>query len=42
MKATLFTVGPYMDMLIDGMLAPIVEADDLLVWENPSGIPTIS
>ncbi|EXJ66607.1 uncharacterized protein A1O5_10278 [Cladophialophora psammophila CBS 110553] len=37
MASTLFTVGPYMDMLIDGMLMPAEELDDgTLVWENPS------
>jgi hypothetical protein len=39
MPSTLFTVGPYMDMLVDGMLMPSEELDDgTLVWENPSGM----
>jgi hypothetical protein len=38
MKSTLFTVGPYMDMLLDGMFKPIEEHEDgTLVWENPAG-----
>lgn len=38
MKSTLFTVGPYMDMLLDGMFHPSeVHEDGTVVWENPSG-----
>lgn len=38
MKSTLFTVGPYMDMLLDGMFKPTEEHEDgTLVWENPAG-----
>jgi hypothetical protein len=38
MKSTLFTVGPYMDMLLDGMFHPAeVQEDGTVVWENPSG-----
>ncbi|KAK5049369.1 hypothetical protein LTR84_004298 [Exophiala bonariae] len=37
MKSTLFTVGPYMDMLLDGMFHPSeVHEDGTIVWENPS------
>jgi hypothetical protein len=38
MASTLFTVGPYMDMLLDGMFLPEEQHEDgTLVWENPSG-----
>lgn len=37
MMATSGTVGPYMDVLLDGMLSHAVENDESLTWENPSG-----
>lgn len=38
MMSTLFTVGPYMDMLLDGMFHPTEVLDDgTVVWENPAG-----
>jgi hypothetical protein len=36
MKRTLFTTGPYMNMLFDGMFVP-VEEDAKIVWTNPAG-----
>lgn len=38
MAATLFTTGPYMDMLLDGMFVPEEEEDGTLVWWNPAGM----
>ncbi|KAH6658682.1 NmrA family protein [Truncatella angustata] len=36
MKTTLFSTGPYMDMLLDGMFVPIGQADGSLLWSNPA------
>ncbi|KAJ5298022.1 hypothetical protein N7508_008271 [Penicillium antarcticum] len=36
MKSTLFTTGPYMNMLLDGMFVPKTESDGTVVWENPA------
>ncbi|APA16062.1 hypothetical protein sscle_16g108320 [Sclerotinia sclerotiorum 1980 UF-70] len=36
MKTSLFTTGPYMDMLLGGLLVPIEESDGTFVWKNPS------
>jgi len=38
MKSSVFTVGPYMDMLFDGMFVPDIEADGTVVWWNPAGL----
>jgi hypothetical protein len=37
LKSTLFTTGPYMDMLFDGMFVPTEDADGTVVWANPAG-----
>lgn len=43
MMSTLFTVGPYMDMLLDGMFHPTEVLDDgTVVWENPAGKPSLT
>ncbi|KFX86668.1 hypothetical protein V490_08960 [Pseudogymnoascus sp. VKM F-3557] len=45
MKSSIFTTGPYMDMLWDGMFVPIEQSDGSFLWANParSGkIPLIS
>ncbi|KAI1378017.1 NmrA family protein [Hypoxylon crocopeplum] len=36
MKSTVFTTGPYMDMLIDGMFVPIEQPDGSFMWANPA------
>ncbi|CAD6447349.1 7957b2b8-0da6-4405-9292-4084d34caf50 [Sclerotinia trifoliorum] len=36
MKTSLFTTGPYMDMLLGGLLVPIEDSDGTFVWANPS------
>lgn len=35
MKTTLFSTGPYMDMLIDGMMTPNIQPDGSFLWINP-------
>jgi len=35
--STLLTVGPYMEMLFDGMFVPVQEGDGTLVRANPAG-----
>jgi len=37
LKSTLFTTGPYMNMLFDGMFVPTEDADGTVVWANPAG-----
>ena len=37
LKTTLFTTGPYMDMLFDGMYVPKQAPDGTVVWANPAG-----
>ncbi|KAH8698439.1 hypothetical protein BGW36DRAFT_339526 [Talaromyces proteolyticus] len=44
-KSTLFTTGPYMEMLFDGMFKPEEREDGTIVWANPAGngkIPLIA
>ncbi|QKX62327.1 uncharacterized protein TRUGW13939_09486 [Talaromyces rugulosus] len=44
-KSTLFTTGPYMEMLFDGMFVPQERSDGTIVWANPASngkIPLIS
>ncbi|OJJ54520.1 hypothetical protein ASPSYDRAFT_61119 [Aspergillus sydowii CBS 593.65] len=36
MKSTLFSTGPYMDMLMDGMFVPIEQEDGSFMWANPA------
>lgn len=36
MKSTLFTTGPYMDMLMDGLFVPLEQVDGSFLWANPS------
>ncbi|KAH7129844.1 NmrA family protein [Dactylonectria estremocensis] len=36
MKSTLFSTGPYMDMLHDGMFVPNEQPDGSFLWANPS------
>ncbi|EXK76737.1 hypothetical protein FOQG_18529 [Fusarium oxysporum f. sp. raphani 54005] len=36
MKSTLFSTGPYMDMLIDGMFTPQEQPDGSYLWVNPA------
>jgi hypothetical protein len=36
MKSTLFTTGPYMDMLMDGLFVPEEKPDGSFVWANPA------
>lgn len=36
MKSTLFSTGPYMDMLMDGMFVPIKQPDGSFMWANPA------
>ncbi|OJJ78045.1 hypothetical protein ASPBRDRAFT_167476 [Aspergillus brasiliensis CBS 101740] len=36
MKSTLFSTGPYMDMLMDGMFVPVEQPDGSFVWINPA------
>jgi NmrA-like family len=36
MKSTLFSTGPYMDMLMDGMFVPIEQQDGSFMWANPA------
>jgi hypothetical protein len=38
MTTSLFTVGPYMNMLFDGMFVPDIEEDGTVVWWNPAGL----
>ncbi|KAL6900566.1 hypothetical protein GGI43DRAFT_427554 [Trichoderma evansii] len=45
MKTTLFTTGPYMNMLFDGMYVPKEQDDGSFVWANPASdgkIPLIA
>ncbi|KAM0255744.1 hypothetical protein ACHAQJ_005498 [Trichoderma viride] len=45
MKTTLFSTGPYMDMLLDGMYLPQEQDDGSFVWANPASdgkIPLIA
>ncbi|KAI1611278.1 hypothetical protein EDD37DRAFT_442434 [Exophiala viscosa] len=45
MKSSLFTTGPYMDMLFDGMFLPKTQDDGSLLWEAPASdgkIPLIA
>jgi len=37
MKSSIFTTGPYMNMLLDGMFVPRVGADGSADWRNPAG-----
>jgi hypothetical protein len=36
MKSTLFSTGPYMDMLMDGMFVPMQQSDGSFAWINPA------
>ncbi|EEY15741.1 NmrA family protein [Verticillium alfalfae VaMs.102] len=36
MKSSLFSTGPYMDMLLDGMFVPSEQPDGSFLWANPS------
>jgi hypothetical protein len=36
MKSTLFSTGPYMDMLMDGMFVPVEQPDGSFMWINPA------
>ncbi|KAF5645152.1 hypothetical protein F52700_2352 [Fusarium sp. NRRL 52700] len=36
MKTTLFSTGPYMDMLTDGMFTPKAQPDGSFLWINPA------
>uniref|UniRef100_A0A0B7K5L8 NmrA-like domain-containing protein n=1 Tax=Bionectria ochroleuca TaxID=29856 RepID=A0A0B7K5L8_BIOOC len=36
MKSTLFSTGPYMDMLIGGLLVPREQPDGTFAWVNPA------
>ncbi|KAM0274878.1 hypothetical protein ACHAQH_007803, partial [Verticillium albo-atrum] len=36
MKSSLFSIGPYMDMLLDGMFVSMEQPDGSFLWENPS------
>ncbi|OJJ05321.1 hypothetical protein ASPVEDRAFT_893748 [Aspergillus versicolor CBS 583.65] len=36
MKSTLFSTGPYMDMLMDGLFVPIEQQDGSFLWANPA------
>ncbi|KAL2842110.1 hypothetical protein BJX68DRAFT_278457 [Aspergillus pseudodeflectus] len=36
MKSTLFSTGPYMDMLMDGMFVPVEQQDGSFMWINPA------
>lgn len=38
MKTTLFTTGPYMNMLFDGMYVPKEQDDGSFVWANPASM----
>ncbi|RFU26593.1 hypothetical protein B7463_g9748, partial [Scytalidium lignicola] len=45
MITSVFTTGPYMDMLFDGMFVPETEPNGDVVWANPAGsgkIPLIA
>ncbi|KAH8807905.1 hypothetical protein F5884DRAFT_881445 [Xylogone sp. PMI_703] len=45
MLSSIFTTGPYMDMLFDGMFVPETEPNGDVVWANPAGsgkIPLIA
>ncbi|KAL2829488.1 hypothetical protein BDW59DRAFT_170508 [Aspergillus cavernicola] len=45
MMTSVFTTGPYMDMLFDGMFVPEEQSDGSFVWENPAAdgkIPLIA
>lgn len=37
-KSTLFTTGPYMEMLFDGMFVPEERDDGTIVWANPASM----
>jgi hypothetical protein len=37
-KSTLFTTGPYMEMLFDGMFVPEERSDGTIVWANPASM----
>jgi hypothetical protein len=36
MKSSLFTTGPYMEMLLDGMFVPKKDEEGSFVWANPA------
>jgi hypothetical protein len=36
MKSTLFSTGPYMDMLMGGLFVPKEQPDGSFVWANPA------
>lgn len=36
MISTLFSTGPYMDMLMDGMFVPVEQEDGSFMWANPA------
>lgn len=36
MRSSLFTTGPYMDMLMDGMFVPVERPDGSFLWANPA------
>jgi hypothetical protein len=36
MKSTLFSTGPYMDMLMDGMFVPVEQPNGSFMWINPA------
>lgn len=36
MKSSIFTTGPYMDMLMDGLFVPIEQPDGSFLWANPA------
>jgi hypothetical protein len=38
MKTTLFTTGPYMNMLFDGLYVPKEQDDGTFVWANPASM----
>ena len=41
MKGTLFTTGPHVNMIFDGMIVS-AEEDGKIVWTNPAGTCFIS
>lgn len=36
MRSSLFSTGPYMDMLMDGMFVPVEQPDGSFLWANPA------
>lgn len=38
MNSSVLTLGPYMDMLLDGMFVPKEQSDGSVVWANPAGM----